>query len=75
MTLTPAYGRDYKSKKAAVAAFKANRDFIIHDITSPWDGKYASMTDLYSQGLRQVQIRYNRRRSVCVAPVEKEVTK
>ena len=30
-TLTPAYGRDYKTKSALLADFEANRDFILHD--------------------------------------------
>jgi len=39
MTLTPAYGRDYKSKAEVLADFDANKDFIISDPTSRWDGK------------------------------------
>jgi len=37
-TVTPAYGRDYKSKKAALADWNANKDFIINDISNKWDG-------------------------------------
>ena len=33
--LTPAYGRDYKSKAAVIEDFEAGRDFIFHDPTSP----------------------------------------
>lgn len=29
MTITPAYGRDYKSAKDATYAFNHNRDFIV----------------------------------------------
>ena len=39
MTLTPAYGRDYKSQKAVKAAWNSGADFIVADIMSPWDGK------------------------------------
>lgn len=31
MTLTPAYGRDYNSAKAAIADFEAGKDFIAND--------------------------------------------
>lgn len=45
-TLTPAYGRDYKSKKEVIAAFNAGKDFIYNDLSSPYDGKYCSIRDL-----------------------------
>ena len=57
MTLTPAYGRDYKSQKEVMADVEANKDFIIRDITSPLDGKPASPSDFKGQ---TVQIRYGR---------------
>lgn len=38
-TLVPAYGRDYKSAKAALADWDAGKDFIIADISDPYDGK------------------------------------
>lgn len=60
ITLTPAYGRDYKSKAAAFADFEAGKDFIINDITSRWDGKPASINDLISAGITSVMIRYDR---------------
>jgi len=39
MTLTPAYGRDYKSAAAAVADLQSGKDFILADFSSPWNGK------------------------------------
>ena len=54
-TLTPAYGRDYKSKAAIQADIDANKDFIFRDIMSPWDGKPISPSDLKGES---VQIRY-----------------
>ena len=39
MTVTPAYGRDYKTGTAARADWAAGKDFIIADISNPWDGK------------------------------------
>jgi hypothetical protein len=44
-TLIPAYGRDYTSGKAAKADFLAGKDFIIADITDPYDGKPCSVRD------------------------------
>jgi len=39
ITLTPAYGRDYKSRKEVVEAWEQGKDFIINDYSSPWDGR------------------------------------
>ncbi len=71
MTLIPAYGRDYKNKKTAVADFNGGKDFKICDITSRWDGKPANKKALQAAGVRRVQIRYNNKRSVCVVEVSK----
>lgn len=60
MTLTPAYGRDYKNKKDAIADFEANKDFVIADISSPYDGKYVNKADLVSSDVTCVYIRYDR---------------
>lgn len=54
-TVVPAYGRDYSSAKAAIADWQAGKDFVIQDISNPWDGKPCSVRD----GL-PVKIRYNR---------------
>ena len=45
MTLTPAYGRDYKTAKAAKDAWADGVDFIIADMSSPWNGKPTSIRD------------------------------
>jgi hypothetical protein len=51
--LTPAYGRDYKSKAEVVAAFEAGKDFTLN---SPWNTTLCSIRDF---GVGQtVQIRY-----------------
>lgn len=69
MTLLPAYGRDYKSKAAALKDFEADRDFIVADLLSPWDGKPANRSALLSMGVREVRIRYRGATAVCVARV------
>lgn len=54
-SLTPAYGRDYKNKKAVLADLVANKDFI-----DSMSGKYCSLStlQLYCKE-RYVQIRYS----------------
>ena len=39
MTVSGAYGRDYKTAKAMKADWAAGRDFIIRDVFSQWSGK------------------------------------
>ena len=56
ITVTPAYGRDYKSAAAVKTDWNAGKDFIIQDISHPYDGKPANNLDL--QGYT-VKIRYN----------------
>ena len=58
-TVVPAYGRDYKSAKAAKADWAAGKDFILRDFTSPWDGKPINKQDAENAGI-QVNIRYNK---------------
>ena len=56
MTLTPAYGRDYSNAKQIKADFEANKDFLIADFSSPYDGKPANKSDLTAE--RSIMIRY-----------------
>jgi len=53
--VTPAYGRDYTTAKAAKQDWYNNKDFMISDISSNYDGKPCSIRD----GVK-VTIRYNR---------------
>lgn len=55
MTLTPAYGRDYKSQKAVREDFNADKDFIIADLYHPDCGRYVNKSQLTGQ---TVNIRY-----------------
>ena len=57
-TLIPAYGRDYKSAKAAKKDWKDGKDFIIQAIENPWDGKPMSIRD--AQPGENFMLRYNR---------------
>ena len=66
-TLTPAYGRDYRSAKAVTDDFLAGKDFILHDLQSRWDGKPCSIRDL-TPGT-QVELRYAKLRRVTLVTV------
>ena len=57
MTITPAYGRDYKSANAALEDYNADKDFIVADITNPYNGKPVNKSQL--SGV-DVMIRYNK---------------
>lgn len=54
MTLTPSYGRDYKSAKEVEADFRAGKDFTIASV-GPYMGKQCSIRDLKGQ---MVTLRY-----------------
>ena len=69
MTLTPAYGRDYRSKKSVEEDFNANKDFIVADIMSPYDGKPVNKQDLKEDGWKIVNIRYAKLTRVVVVPI------
>lgn len=56
-TVTPAYGRDYKSAKAALADWNAGKDFVIADISDPDDGRYVNKPQVPD---RHILIRYKK---------------
>jgi hypothetical protein len=56
--LTPAYGRDYKSKAEVLAAWQAGKDFILATT-----GQYCSIRDL-KDSANQVWIRYRNLRMI-----------
>ena len=45
VTLTPAYGRDYKSGKAVKDDWEAGKDFVINQMGHEYDGKYINKQD------------------------------
>lgn len=65
ITLTPAYGRDYKSKKAAVDAFLAGQDFILNvppfHSDARYNGKPVNLAQLQE---KVVKLRYDQLRKV-----------
>lgn len=63
ITVVPAYGRDYKSKKAVLQDWQAGKDFIIQDMSSPYDGKKINIQDAQAGGV-DVMVRYNKLMSI-----------
>lgn len=78
MHLVPAYGRDYKNKKEIQAALEANKDFVIADMSSPYDGKPVNLEQLQQIGegsqqatYKTLYVRYKRLTEVAVFQVAK----
>jgi hypothetical protein len=67
MTLTPAYGRDYKSKSEVEAAWDGGKDFQIASV-GPYMGAYVSKRELAGKE-REVSIRYAKLSKVVVLKV------
>jgi hypothetical protein len=67
ITLTPAFGRDYRSAGQATEHWAAGKDFRIGT-----DGPYCSIRDarsLHARGVRTIRIRYARLRNVVEIPL------
>ena len=60
LTLSPAYGRDYKSQKAVQADWDAGKDFVVETMGH---GMYANKADLKGE---KVMVRYAKLRKVMV---------
>ena len=63
ITMTPAYGRDYKTAKAAKESWYGGDDWIVNDLTNRWDGKPASYRDIPEM----VRLRFDDLKKVCAA--------
>jgi hypothetical protein len=61
ITLTPAYGRDYKNIKAILDDWDSGKDFLIAQFGHPYDGKPANKSDLTEHS---VSVRYSKLRKV-----------
>ena len=64
--LIPAYGRDYRSKDAAIADLMAGKDF-----ETPF-GRYINLEQLRELGLKEVEVRYWKMMRCTVVNIEKE---
>ena len=65
----PAYGRDYKSKKALVEDWNEGKDFIVYDFASPHSGIYINVQDAKRVAPVTIHARYNNNRHVAVIDV------
>lgn len=72
LTVIPAYGRDYKSKAAALEDWNQNRDFILATIAHPASGRYINKQDADQDG-DSIMIRYASLRRIVNVP--KDATK
>jgi len=59
LTLTPAYGRDYKNKREVVQAFSEGKDFIIATPFHPDSGRYCNNQDFKGSNY-SIVIRYKK---------------
>ena len=67
VTLTPAYGRDYKSATLAIKDFKDGKDFRYNHFTG--ESAYCSIRDFVADGVRTAKIRYNKLTKVTTVKV------
>jgi hypothetical protein len=66
MTLVPAYGRDYRSKKAVLADWEAGKDFQV----AGFGGRgYINKEGAEHYGVKTVNIRYQKLTKVTVVKV------
>lgn len=64
LTVVPAYGRDYRTKREVTEAWATGKDFRISDMSSPDDGRYVSIRDCPSN--TRIRVRYDKLRKVTV---------
>ena len=70
LTISGAYGRDYRSKDAAIKDWNDNKDFCVGSGGGPYVGKSQS-EQLKNDGYSMVRIRYNKLRSFVDVPLHK----
>lgn len=68
MIIKPAWGRDYKSKKALLDDWNQGRDFIIANVGKDMD-RYINIHDAKRSAPMTINARYNKLRNVCVFEV------
>lgn len=70
ITLTPAYGHDYKSKADVVAAFDAGNDFILNDARSRWNEKPINKPQVEKTYAGQkIKLRFKKKRSLTLVQI------
>lgn len=66
ITVTPAYGRDYKSKKEALNDWNNNKDFVVATVFGGRSGSYIGKEEAIKAGFKSVEIRYAKLAKVAV---------
>ena len=69
LTVSPAYGRDYKSKKAVLVDWDDNKDFIIQDMVKSGMVNKQQINELKEYGYTHIHIRYKQLTQVTVLPL------
>lgn len=64
--LSPAFGKDYRSKAEIISSLKGGADFILNDTSSPWFGKPINLPQIKEAGYTGVQVRYSKLRKAVV---------
>lgn len=72
ISVTPAYGRDYKNKREILIDLMSNKDFTIADISNAWHGKVGNRRDFLREGYTHVQVRYGKLLKVAIFRIENE---
>lgn len=67
ITVVPAYGRDYKSKKEVLEAWNDGKDFVIADAFHG-NGRYINKQDAEANPELVIHVRYKRQTMVAEMP-------
>lgn len=71
LSLVPYLSRDYTSRKAIEADLLAGKDFVIADMSNPWDGKPGNLPQFREAGYTVLHVRYKRLTQVAVIDLAK----
>lgn len=67
ITVTGAYGRDYRDRESAIADWHAGKDFTVERLwPAQRSGTYISIRDVVPFPLCEVRIRYNHKDDVVI---------
>jgi hypothetical protein len=69
LTVSPAYGRDYKSKKAVLVDWNDNKDFTIQDMYKAGMVNKQQVIKLKEDGYTHIHIHYKQLTQVMVLPI------
>lgn len=60
LIVKPAYGRELRSVAEVKAALKEPQDFVVTDMSSPWNTKPGNITDFLNDDVTHLQVRYGK---------------